>query len=182
MTKRTLGLAGVGVGIVSIVGLLSIPLSAEEMHKGSGEHKEAAPAPASKGHDSMQKMHMMRMGEVLGAIDKATKAVEAGDKTTALAELKKVRQLVVACRQAMSQRLVNAFCPIMGDKLDLNKVTAKRTRMFEGKRVGFCCNNCPAAWDKLSAEEKAKKLAPSLAPKKAMRNSEGSGMKRRETP
>ena len=174
MTKRTLGLAGVGIGIVSIVALLSMPLSADEMH---GKCKEAATAPASKEHHGMRKMHTKRMGEMLEAIDKASKAVEAGRKDTALAELKKVRQLVVACQQAMSQRIVNALCPIMGTKLNLDKVTDKLTRMYEGKKVGFCCNNCPAAWDELSAEEKAKKLASSLAPKKAKPDSEGSGMK-----
>jgi len=180
MTKRTLGLAGVGVGIVSIMALLSMTLSAEDMHQGHGKHKEAATTPATTGHHGMREMHMQRMGKMLEAIDKATKAVETGHKSMALAELKKARQLVVACRQAMSQRIVNALCPIMGTKLELDKVTAKLTRMYEGRKVGFCGDGCPAAWDKLSAAEKAKKLASSLAPKKAMHDSEGSGKKHRD--
>jgi hypothetical protein len=41
-------------------------------------------------------------------------------------------------------------------------VPASLTRQFEGKTVGFCCEMCPPAWDKLSDADKAKKLQAAM--------------------
>lgn len=54
--------------------------------------------------------------------------------------------------------VVNDRCPIMGTELDKDDVPGKLTRTFKGKTVGFCCAGCPAKWDKLSDEQKQKKL------------------------
>jgi len=59
-------------------------------------------------------------------------------------------------------KVVNARCPIMGGKLDQDKVPATLTRTFNGQKVGFCCGGCPAKWDKLSDEEKAAKLKAAM--------------------
>jgi hypothetical protein len=59
--------------------------------------------------------------------------------------------------------VVNAACPIMGTEIDPDDVPENLTREFRGKTVGFCCSGCPAAWDKLSDEEKEKKLAGAMA-------------------
>lgn len=56
-------------------------------------------------------------------------------------------------------QFVNTRCPMMGSKIDPDKVTADLTREFKGQKVAFCCAGCPVQWDKLSAEEKATKLA-----------------------
>jgi uncharacterized ParB-like nuclease family protein len=58
---------------------------------------------------------------------------------------------------------VNTKCPIMGGKVDPAKTPAELTRQFQGQTVGFCCGGCPAAWDRLSDDQKAAKLAK-LAP------------------
>ena len=60
---------------------------------------------------------------------------------------------------AAAAAVANATCPIMGNKLDRANVPANLTREFEGKKVGFCCAGCPAAWDKLTDARKAEKLA-----------------------
>jgi len=54
--------------------------------------------------------------------------------------------------------VVNEKCPITGNKLDREKVPADLRREFKGKPVGFCCKNCPPAWDKLTDEQKQAKL------------------------
>lgn len=53
---------------------------------------------------------------------------------------------------------VNDRCPIMGGAIDPAAVPANLTRQFKGQKVGFCCGGCPAAWDKLSDDEKQSKL------------------------
>jgi len=53
---------------------------------------------------------------------------------------------------------VNTHCPIMGSPIDPGSVPAGLTREFRGKKVGFCCGGCPAAWDKLTDEQKQAKL------------------------
>ena len=83
-------------------------------------------------------------------------------KDQALVELKKARALVSKSHMAMapkaSPKLVNVRCPIMGAALQADKVSANLTRMFKGRKVGFCCAGCLVAWDKLSDAVKVKKL------------------------
>ena len=175
MNKQMLKLAGLGIGVVSIVALLSISVFAEEKQQGRKKmHMAATSASVPAGEHSMHKMHVKKLGEALKAIDKVVKAVEAGNKAEALAELNKAKQLVAACNKAMLQmckvkckgegKIVNTRCPIMGTKLDPNKVTAKLTRIYEGKKIGFCCAGCPSAWDKLSDQQKREKLGKVVAP------------------
>ncbi len=169
MMKRTTKLAGLAVVGFSIAVLLSVPLLAKDEHKGHGMHSEDSAATAPAKHHSMQEKHMLMQGmcvkkldQVIKTIDAAIKAVERGHKATALAELKKAREGIAACRKTMSEmgqgKMINARCPIMGTKLDAKNVPQNLTRMYMGKKVGFCCGGCPGQWDKLSVEEKAKKL------------------------
>ena len=162
MNKQVLKLAGLGIGVLAMMALLSIPVFAEEEHRGHKKHMAATTAPSETGRHSMQEMCMKRLGGVIKAIDKAVKAVEAGDKDTALAELAEAKKLVLACQKAKSEmckgKIVNARCPMMGTKLDPSKVTASLTRTHKGKKVGFCCGGCPIAWDKLSDQQKQEKL------------------------
>ena len=53
----------------------------------------------------------------------------------------------------------NTRCPMMGSKIDPKRLTANLTRTHNGKKVGFCCAGCPAAWDKLTDTQTAAKLA-----------------------
>jgi len=63
------------------------------------------------------------------------------------------------------RKVVNTKCPIMGGKVDPDKVPDKLTRVFKGRKVGFCCGGCPKKWDALSDEEKETKLAAALKDK-----------------
>ncbi|MGB2822214.1 MAG: hypothetical protein WBF17_14615 [Phycisphaerae bacterium] len=65
---------------------------------------------------------------------------------------------------AAQAKVVNAKCPMMGNTIDPAAVPANLTREFKGQKVGFCCAGCPAAWDKLSDEQKATKLAAAMPP------------------
>ena len=54
----------------------------------------------------------------------------------------------------------NVRCPIMtGSVIDPENVPADLIREFDGKKVAFCCAGCPAAWDRLTHDEKQEKLA-----------------------
>jgi hypothetical protein len=63
------------------------------------------------------------------------------------------------------RRIANARCPIMGTKLNPEKVPQNLTRTYKGKQVGFCCAGCPQQWDKLPPEEQVKRLEKVLPPK-----------------
>lgn len=58
---------------------------------------------------------------------------------------------------------VNGTCPIMDIAIDQAKVPFSLTRDFNGQKVGFCCGDCPPAWDKLTDEQKTAKLAAAMA-------------------
>ena len=55
---------------------------------------------------------------------------------------------------AGSLKSVNAECPVMGGEVTSDGGTAE----WNGKLIGFCCPECVPKWEKLSDEEKAKKL------------------------
>ena len=54
----------------------------------------------------------------------------------------------------MKKEVINTICPLSGKAV----VADAPTKMFDGKKVGFCCPNCPKAFAKLSKEEKGEKL------------------------
>ncbi len=106
-----------------------------------------------------------KLAEALKAIDAAHQAVQAGDKDAAVAALGEAKALVTAARKALippPAGVVNAVCPIMGNKIDPAKVPDSLIREYKGQKVGFCCAGCPVAWDKLSDAEKDAKLQAAL--------------------
>ena len=62
--------------------------------------------------------------------------------------------------------VVNDKCPMTGKALDRQKVPTDLRREFKGKLVGFCCKDCPPAWDKLTDEDKQAKLDKVMPPPK----------------
>lgn len=99
----------------------------------------------------MQKMHKdMMMGK--GKTDKG----KMGNGM--MAEEMKCPMCGKMMAQADEDKVVNARCPIMGNKLDRDNVPENLTREWNGKKVGFCCAACPPKWDNLSDEEKQQKL------------------------
>jgi hypothetical protein len=59
----------------------------------------------------------------------------------------------------------NTACPIMGSAIDPAKVTEALTRTYKGQKIAFCCNGCPALWDKLDDAQKDAKLKAALKTK-----------------
>jgi hypothetical protein len=110
---------------------------------------------------------MGKMAEVKVALVTVRTAVEAGQKTEALAAIGTAEKLVAEMHQKMTAKatapkaaagMVNTRCPMMGSKIDPAKVPASLTREFNGRKVGFCCGGCPVAWDRLTDTQKQGKL------------------------
>ncbi len=112
---------------------------------------------------SLEKIHTENLPIVMLSIDKATKAIESGDKKTALAELHKAQKMLMAIHGALGKHVkpqfVNNRCPIMGLPINPDKVTKILVRDYKGQKVAFCCYGCPATWDKLTNAQKQAKLA-----------------------
>ena len=137
----------------------------------------ACPAPKAAGAgcaDGKCPINPTALSGLDGAIHDLTAAegaVKAGEKDKALKELGEVREFLEGLSKTVKPlaapapaappaagAAVNDRCPIMGGTIDPAKVPADLTRQFKGQTVGFCCGDCPLAWDKLSDAEKEAKL------------------------
>jgi hypothetical protein len=131
-------------------------MNMNNMHMNMTHHAPAATL-------SLEKIHADRLPAALKSIDKASRAVKSGDKKTALAELKKARETLVAVQAALTAyvkpNFVNDRCPILGSPIDPDHVPANLIRDYKGQKVAFCCAGCPAQWDKLTDAQKQAKLA-----------------------
>ncbi len=159
-----------GVIAVLVVGFVWMPINAADTQAQHDKKSAQAVTPGAMKTGNAHQSHIKGLGEALVAIDAAQKAIDAGDKDKALEQLAKARKLVAKSHQALTStdRIVNARCPIMGSKLDPSKVPANLTRVYKGKKIGFCCMGCPAKWDKLSntqRKEKLMKVAPAKSHK-----------------
>ncbi|MCH8120716.1 MAG: hypothetical protein IIC00_13450 [Planctomycetes bacterium] len=147
MNKRRLATIVIVIGAVAIAGTTAT----------------YALAQARAGTLSLEKIHTENLPIVMLSIDKATKAIESGDKKTALAELHKARKMLFAIYGAIGTHVkpqfVNNRCPIMGSPINPEKVTKNLVRDYTGQKVAFCCAGCPSMWDKLPNALKQAKLA-----------------------
>jgi iron-sulfur cluster repair protein YtfE (RIC family) len=115
-----------------------------------------------------QKHHQADIKALKTHIEAARAAVTAGESKTALAELDKAHGLVAklaayhapkeAKATAKTGAIINTRCPMMGREIDPANVPENLVREFNGRKVGFCCGGCPAAWDKLSETDKQARL------------------------
>jgi hypothetical protein len=121
--------------------------------------------------------------DVAEAIDAALDALKADRKELAMAKLAEAKEMLarmtgLAQKKAekaeapapaekkaekagvmMGVSVVNTVCPITGDKLtDPTFVPDKLVREFKGQKIGFCCDDCPIKWDKMTAEQKQAEL------------------------
>jgi len=62
--------------------------------------------------------------------------------------------------------IVNTHCPLMGTPLG-KSIPEKMTRLYEGKRIGFCCTKCLKDWDAMNDKEKKATYEKALKPVKA---------------
>jgi hypothetical protein len=97
------------------------------------------------------------------SIGEAVKAIEAGDRQTELAELYKALGLLVTVHKTLGSHVKAEFandlrCPIMGSPIQPDKVDEHLIRNYKGRRIAFCCPECPGQWDKLTDVQKQAKL------------------------
>ena len=184
MMKKLLGVSML-VSVLAALGFVAFsPVNASEDSKMKG-HMNRMNCPmkghrarkAKKGCSGMQKMmkhhghgeHFKkcrsRADALLEDLKAARKAIKQDRTKEASKKLDKVIGQMERCQKMMMKhsskamgKPVNTRCPITGKKVDPEDIQGNRTRKYQGKTVGFCCQGCPQQWDNLSDEEKAKKL------------------------
>lgn len=113
----------------------------------------------------------------LQALMATRKAIRAGHTEHALAELRKVEMALLVAQKTLDveigPKFVNATCPMMGSPIEADKVTDDLIRVYQGKRIAFCCDGCPQKWDDLSRVQKVAKLAESMSKPAASHNHAG---------
>lgn len=60
---------------------------------------------------------------------------------------------------------VNTFCPLGKHGFDATTRDAETARMYKGSIIGFCCEDCSAKFDTMTAAEKDQVLAAAKANK-----------------
>lgn len=151
----------------------------------------ATTQPAEGKKHEMAAEHLATMAKLQALLAEAKQAADSKDIETAAKKIAEAQVLLEKQHQAMhkhmkamgadcgdkpagqcpmcqatpqaSDKIVNTRCPMMGSTLKLEKVTEKLTREFKGRKIGFCCGGCPAAWDSLSDEQKETKLKKAAA-------------------
>ena len=154
------------VGIIGIgaIAAVSFPLTSVKAQTGHEQHGKMDMKKHMKAKPlSLEKIHSGHLPMVSKAIEKAIKAIKAGNSKDALAELHKAQKMIIGINEAIGKHIkpkfVNSKCPIWGTHIEPDKVTEDLIRQYKGQRVAFCCADCPPAWDKLSDTQKDAKLA-----------------------
>lgn len=139
----------------------------DHQHAGHDQHAamgkmdmKQSPKPAMLTLESINSAHLPM---VIESLHHAVMAVESGDKTAALTELKKAAKMLAEIRQTIAglvkPQLANTSCPIMGGQIRPDNIRETLLRDYEGQKVAFCCAGCPSTWDKFSDAQKDAKLA-----------------------
>ena len=157
------------VTIVSIFGIgaiaaIILPLTSANAEGGHGNHgKKAMKKELKEKPLSLEEIHYGHLPMVSKSIDKAIKAIGAGNNETALVELRKAQKMLAAIKGGIGRhvrpKFANVSCPIMGLPIDTEKVGKSLIRDHKGEKIAFCCGGCPVQWDKLTDAEKDAKLA-----------------------
>jgi len=166
MSKRRLATIVIVIGVAAIAGTTATYALAQTK---AGTVPHGQMAKMNMKHSmmtetlSLGKIHTENLPIVMLSVDKAVRAIESGDKKTALAELHKARKMLIAIYGAIGTHLKPQFannrCPIMGSPINPEKVTKNLVRDYMGQKVAFCCAGCPSTWDKLPNALKQAKLA-----------------------
>jgi hypothetical protein len=170
MNKKRLAIVIIVIGVAVMAGTtvthaLAQTTTRSDQHGQMGKMNIKHPMTAKT--LSLEKIHSEHLPMVFLSIDKATKAVESGDKKMALAELQKAQKMLVTIYGALGKQVKPQFannrCPIMGSPINPAKVTKNLIRDYKGQKVAFCCAGCPAAWDKFTDAQKQAKLAKAIS-------------------
>jgi hypothetical protein len=174
-------IAAIVVGLAGLT-LISAPTKAAEEPNKAAMAKEKQEQ-MMKHKDKMERMYkctemcvrkcdssMQNVSDATAAIKAAVGAIDSGDTKTAKSELAKAENLLTTVHKSMEETIeslpcVNTKCPISGKAIDTMDRPKDCTRMYKGMKVGFCCPNCPLAWDKLTDKEKDAKLKASMPSK-----------------
>lgn len=150
------------VGIISIVAIAAISIP-KASAKAEGEHENHGKMDMKAEPLSLEKIHSEHLPMVSQSIDKTIKAVEAGNKEIALAELHKAQKMLAVVNAGIAKhvkpKFTNVSCPIMGSPINPDMVAETLIRDYKSQKVAFCCGGCPGQWDKLTDAEKDAKLA-----------------------
>ena len=111
----------------------------------------------------MCQKNMGDMASIQASLDAALIALDSGNSEMAKTEINKAKDMLASVRTSMDKCMqqmpcANKQCPISGKEIDITNRPASQTRMYKGKKIGFCCDACPAKWDSLSDLEKDAKL------------------------
>jgi hypothetical protein len=166
MNKRRLAIIVIVIGTAVIAGS-TLPYAWAQTPTRTGQHGQMGKMNMKHSMTaetlSLEKIHSEHLPMVFLSIDKATKAVESGDKQTALAQLHKAQKMLVTIYGALGKQVKPQFannrCPIMGAPINPNKISKNLIRDYKGQKVAFCCAGCPSTWDKLTDAQKQAKLA-----------------------
>jgi len=136
------------VGVISIVVIaaVSIPLASAKAKGGHGNHGKMDMKKHMQAKSlSLDKTHSGHFSMLSKSIDKAIKAVEAGNKAAALVELHKAQKMLAAIKKgtgkAVKSKFANTRCPIMGSPINPDKVGKRLIRDYKGEKVAFCCGD-----------------------------------------
>lgn len=124
--------------------------------------QQATPAGPVKAAVSLQVIHAKQIPAVQEAVERALQHLEAGRQQQAIEELRQVQASLESLHEALGKhigpQIVNDRCPIMGGKIDPERVPAALTRVHGRDKVAFCCGGCPDQWNRLSYAEKTARL------------------------
>ena len=155
-TKRSSLRVAILLAVVGAVSVYVVGVNAASANKHAGVKAEKTATV------SLEAIHTRQLPAVEAAVQKAIGHIEAGRSQAALSELKHVQSALTAVHKALGvhvkPKFANTVCPIMGAPINPDRVAANLVREYNGQKVAFCCAGCPAAWDQLSAADKASKL------------------------
>lgn len=109
-------------------------------------------------------------------LDEALKAMDTGDTADVKVKIEKAKMMLndmQAAQKTCLQQMPAAVdrCPMTGKKIGLMSTPEDQTRLYKGRKIGFCSPACPPAWEKLTDAEKDAKLEkvmPTLSEKEEM--------------
>ena len=165
MRKRGIAYAIAGLVAFALMGLSAAPPAmaaacpALPCGKAPTQKAEGSHCP-----EAMRNDVQARLDGALMAVAAARKAVEAGDTAAATEALARAEAVLAGLKKTVGHhgpqagKVINDRCPMMGGRVNPEKVTPALTRTHRGKTVGFCCAGCPGKWDKLSDAQKDAKL------------------------
>jgi hypothetical protein len=144
--------------IIAIAVVASLSLAASPTHQHSPAHQAM----------TLEQVKNKVLPMSLKSVASITKAIESGDKETALKELAHLQAMLEQIQAIINKQVNSSFantkCPIMGQPLDPKQVPDHLIRAYKGQKIGFCCAGCPEKWDGLSEAQKEAKLKQYQAP------------------